>query len=258
MRKWKESRRRAFFTPLSIASIQMEIPASLPSDPADIPWPVLVRFVRQLSHDLRNHLNAVELQSAFLGELATDSEMKEEVKRLREMLSGFGSVLQKLSADMGHGRLNPIPYKASDLLEDLRRRTESTQLEPSLQVDWKINVGDLMVTIDPQLFPLAFEELLANAARFGKEGGKITVEASADRGGGLLLRLIEPKAEFAGDTRKWGREPLRNPSHGHYGLGLNRARIILESHGGKMEATHDPKAEILVTEIHLPASAESA
>src|ERR1700751_54243 len=99
----------------------METPQPSPSDPLDIPWPVLVRFVRQLSHDLRNHLNAVELQSAFIGEIATDPEMKEEGKRLREMLGTFGGALQKLSADTGHARLNPIPYKASELLEDLRR-----------------------------------------------------------------------------------------------------------------------------------------
>src|SRR5438270_4234990 len=132
----------------------MDVPQSSPSDPADVPWPVLVRFVRQLSHDLRNHLDAVELQSAFLGQIATDQEMKDEVKRLREMLSGFAGALQKLSADMAHGRVNPIPYKASDLMEDLRRRTEATQLDPPLQVDWKVNVGEAMVQVDPQLFPL--------------------------------------------------------------------------------------------------------
>src|SRR3954454_5808052 len=105
----------------------MDVPQTSPSDPADVPWPVLVRFVRQLSHDLRNHLNAVELQSAFLGEIATDQEMKDEVKRLREMLTGFAAALQKLSADMAHGRVNTIPYKASNLMEDLRHRTESAE-----------------------------------------------------------------------------------------------------------------------------------
>ena len=50
----------------------------------------MVGFVRQLSHDLRNHLNAVELQTAFLNELAETPELKEELQRLREMLSEMG------------------------------------------------------------------------------------------------------------------------------------------------------------------------
>ncbi|HET9856838.1 MAG TPA: hypothetical protein VFP99_03315, partial [Chthoniobacterales bacterium] len=52
-----------------------------------VPWVDMVNFVRQLSHDLRNNLNAVELQSAYLAELAEEGEMKTEVQRLREMVS---------------------------------------------------------------------------------------------------------------------------------------------------------------------------
>ena len=52
-----------------------------------VPWENIVRFVRQLSHDLRNDLNAAELQTAYIGELTgDDAELKEEIKRLREMI----------------------------------------------------------------------------------------------------------------------------------------------------------------------------
>src|SRR5205085_3517288 len=36
---------------------------------SSVPWDDVVRFVRQLSHDLRNDLNALELQSAYIAEL---------------------------------------------------------------------------------------------------------------------------------------------------------------------------------------------
>ena len=38
-----------------------------PTDSLTVPWSDTVRFVRQLSHDLRNDLNAIELQSAYIG-----------------------------------------------------------------------------------------------------------------------------------------------------------------------------------------------
>ena len=57
-----------------------------PAAQIDVDWNDVVRFMRQLSHDLRNHLNAAELQVAYLNELAESAEMKEEVKRLREMM----------------------------------------------------------------------------------------------------------------------------------------------------------------------------
>ena len=67
-----------------------------------VSWDNVVRFVRQFSHDLRNDLNAAELQAAFLGELTSDNaELKEEVKRLREMIAKLASSLQGLSAALG-------------------------------------------------------------------------------------------------------------------------------------------------------------
>ncbi len=227
-----------------------------PSDPPDIPWEVTVRFIRQLSHDLRNHLNAVELQAAFLGEIASDQEMKDEVKRLREMLGATGSALQKLSADTGQPRLNVISYKASDFMEDLQQKLSSKPGDEVPKLEWDINVGSLTMDLDPQLVSAAVQELIANARRFG--GDKpVVVKATADSGQ-LILSVSEPKADFAHDLSKWGREPLKNLSHGHYGLGLNRARIIVESHGGKLEASYDSQAKNLVTRIILPGSRAAA
>jgi signal transduction histidine kinase len=224
-----------------------------PSNPPDIPWEVLVRFIRQLSHDLRNHLNAVELQTAFLGEIASDQEMKDEVKRLREMLGTTGSALQKLSSDMGHARLNPISYKAADFMEDLQQKLSSTKDGDAPTIDWNIDVGELMLDLDPQLFSSALQELVTNARRF-ESGGQLTVNATTDSHGDLVISLSERKTDFAQDLSNWAREPLKNLSHGHYGLGLNRARIIVESHGGKLEASYDSTTKTLVTRIILPGS----
>ena len=74
-------------------------------DSLSVPWVDTVRFIRQLSHDLRNHLNAIELQSAYISELEGDANLKGEVNRLREMISGLTSTLQQVSG--GWVRSNP-------------------------------------------------------------------------------------------------------------------------------------------------------
>src|SRR5437870_530629 len=116
------------------------------NEPPSVRWHDMVKFVRQLSHDIRNNLNAVELQSAYLAELAEETEMKNEIQRLRET-----------------------------------------------------------------------------------------------------------KVRFELSTENWGREPLRNVSQGHYGLGLNRARSITEAHGGNFRAEYDQKTSTLVTTLTLPS-----
>jgi signal transduction histidine kinase len=71
------------------------------SDSLSVPWSDAIRFVRQLSHDLRNHLNAIELQSVYISELDADPELKREIKRLRENIARLTAILQKLSAALG-------------------------------------------------------------------------------------------------------------------------------------------------------------
>ena len=46
--------------------------------------------------------------------------------------------------------------------------------------------------------------------------------------------LREPKMNFELPNGKLGREPAPPGKQGHYGLGLHRARGILEAHGGKL------------------------
>ena len=69
-----------------------------PSDEIQIPLTKVVQFVRQFGHDLRNHLNAADLQSTYLGEIADDPEVKAEAKRLREMLSVVTASVQGLTS----------------------------------------------------------------------------------------------------------------------------------------------------------------
>src|SRR6185369_14019575 len=119
--------------------------------------------MRQLSHDLRNQLNAVELQSAFLAELATDAEMKDEITRLRKMVSQCGGALQKLS-----GRINPpagtaTQYGASDLIEDLRAKVQIDFSKEAGAIQWQNEVSPGSVDVDPQQLQEAILEVLRNA-----------------------------------------------------------------------------------------------
>ncbi len=87
--------------------------------------PEVVKFVRQLAHDLRNDLNAAELQSAYLIEIAEAGEVKDEIKRLRGMISQVGANLQSVTVALGQPRLTEMSYSASDFIEDLRQKVQT-------------------------------------------------------------------------------------------------------------------------------------
>jgi K+-sensing histidine kinase KdpD len=226
------------------------------SDSLSVPWIDTVRFVQQLSHDLRNHLNAIELQSAYISELDGSAELKGEIKRLREMISRFSTVLQKLTG-LGEVKPNLISYRASDFVEDLRKTIAREFPKESAEITWDIQGGDAMLNVDPQLLQQAFSEVFANAFQHDRGKGALIAAARID-GKRFVFTLREPKARFESSTENWGREPLRKVSHGHYGLGLNRVRTIVEAHGGEMHAQYAPKPSTLVTALILPLSREKA
>jgi K+-sensing histidine kinase KdpD len=219
-----------------------------------VPWNDAVRFVRQLSHDLRNDLNALELQSAYISELVHDEESQREVKRLREILSGFNSTLQQLSKKVGDVTPDLIAYPAADFLADLRAEIDRAFPEQRHQITWDVEV-DGILKIDPQLLSEMFAELFANAFCHGHDSGPLRARARIENGR-LLFTLIEPKAEFNSVTENWGREPLRNVSQRHYGLGLNRAHRIVEGHGGELRARYDPQAAALLSTVTLPVCSQ--
>ena len=222
-----------------------------------VPWSDAIRFIAQISHDLRNDLNAIELQSAYIEELGKSEEVRNEIKRLREMISRLASTLQRLSRAVGEVKPNLIPYPASDFMQDLRGKIDHDFPEESKEISWEIQLGDAMLNVDPQFFEEAFTEIFTNAFRHDRGKGPLVARAKIDDNK-FLFTVCEPKARFNLPTQNWGREPLRKMSQRHYGLGLNRVRGIVEAHGGELNAQYDPKVSALTTTIRLPLSGESS
>jgi K+-sensing histidine kinase KdpD len=227
--------------------------------PAEIQlsMPELVKFIRQLAHDLRNHLNAAELQSAYLMEIAENDELREEIRRLRAMVAQVGANLQGLTAALSQPRLTEMPYAAKDFLEDLQQKIATGYPAESEQVKWEEAVGDATLSIDPQLLLPALLELFVNAFRHDRGDGPLTATARVDKDR-FVFTLSEPKRTFDRSTENWGREPLRVLGQGRYGLGLYRTRATVEAHKGDFGARHDPATSSLTTTVSLPLAAPGA
>jgi K+-sensing histidine kinase KdpD len=142
------------------------------------------------------------------------------------------------------------------LIEDLRKKIDHDFSGERSAITWKSVLGDATLNVDPQLLLEAFTELFANAFRHNRDKGVLIATAKMENNK-FLFTLEEPKAQCDLPTDNWAREPLRKVSQGHYGLGLNRVRAIIETHGGEMYAQYDANASVLTTTLILPVSGGS-
>jgi len=225
-----------------------------PATPPSVPWENFVKFLRQVSHDLRNQLNAVELQGALIGEITTDPELKSEVARLRELVSKLGMTLQSLSTAVSEPRPTRLAYPARDFVSDLQKKIAQDYPEQSQHLTWEPIPGDAVLDIDPSLIEWAAIELFNNAFRHSPAPGQIRVSTEMN-GTWFSFLLHEPKAKEMEDPSHWS-IPLRSIGNGHYNLGLPRARAIVEAHGGDLTAEFDPHSSTLTSRITLPCSVE--
>ena len=147
-----------------------------------VPWDRVDRFVGQLTHDIRNGLNAIELQLTFLGEISTDPEAVEEIKRARATLGNVTRQLQTLRVATGSILVYLLEYPASEFFDDLRERLVKSHPGSENRVAWETNLGpDAMLAVDPELTLNALLELLGNALAFSDDRGFADPRGGFDR-----------------------------------------------------------------------------
>jgi K+-sensing histidine kinase KdpD len=220
----------------------------------NVRWENFVKFVRQLSHDLRNQLNAAELQSALIGELTNDAEIKSEIRRLRELVAQLGTTLQSLSASVAEPRPTPLPYAAKDFIADMQKKIAQEFPEKGQAVKWEVLPASGTLNIDPELTEWAAAELFRNAFRHDPADDEVQAQASI-KGDWFIFSIREAKKEEI-DPAQW-MQPLHRVSQSHYGLGLHRARKIIAAQGGELNSKFDPASRTLTSTITLPCSTES-
>lgn len=232
-------------------------PSPQPEDGEEllVPFERVSKFVRQLTHDLRNGLSAIDLEAAYVAELVTDPEASEEVRKLRQLVSKSARSLRELSQHFQPMSLHPLPWEVNLFLEELQKRIKTQFPE---EEEWEIEsrLGNEHLCIDLEQMVVAIVAVLHNAFRFRPEGTPLRLVGLRE-GEEIVLEIQQAKQALIGDLPpgQWGVEPLLTGRGSGYGLGLYRARGILKAHGGRMESFH--RDEQTVTRMIVPICEEA-
>jgi signal transduction histidine kinase len=217
----------------------------------DIPFTRLIKFVRQVTHDVRNGLNAIDLQAAYLGELAGEGELGEEAGKMRQMIAHVTADMQELSARFAELRPVIMECPVEDFLLGLKEAVDQEFGNQAKRVVWESKMGKEEVEMDYTMLSNALMELVRNAIYF-REGDQAVHFTASDEGGKATFEVRQKRSQPDTKTEKGGKAPLDSNRRGGYGLGLFYVRRIMDTLRGELDIGYDAKAGELRARVSLP------
>ncbi len=207
-------------------------------------------FLAHMAHELKAPLNVMGMYSeSLLGPDAKDERfridacnvIRDEIDRLNGLINNIFSIGR---IESGVVSLDRQRVRTRELLADV---FESTSHEGGSQgLDFALEVPDAMrpIFVDKALFSVAIRNLLTNAIKYNREGGRVTLAAEEDDAG-LRIRVSDtgvgiPEEDLGHVFEKFYRsedESVRKVS-GH-GLGLALVQEIVALHGGEIQLTSE-------------------
>ena len=221
-------------------------------------------FLANVSHELRTPLNAILGYSEMLTEELLETghrSLVNDVQRIKDsgshLLALIDDVLDLAKVEAGHIILCPDPVSVHRLVREVTATADPLVRKNGNTLSVVVDNHLERVVIDPQKVRQCVLNLLANAARFTKDGSVVlTVERCADdaffeigvcdTGIGMTdeqqRRIFEPFSQADGSIER---------RFGGTGLGLAITRELAHAMGGEIRVESSPGAGSTFT-IRLP------
>jgi two-component system, cell cycle sensor histidine kinase DivJ len=228
------------------------------------------RFLATMSHELRTPLNAIIGFSEMLtkeGSLMIDAKRRHDYAHLindsgHHLLSVVNGILDMSKIESGNFQITPEPFAPRQVIEEccglLGYKAADMGIE--LVVDLPDSLPEIIG--DKRSLHQIMLNLMSNAIKFTKRGGKVTVSARADAHNVTVIVEDTGVGIGAEDMPRIGDPFFQARSsydrrHDGTGLGLSIVKGLLGLHAGEM-AIDSKLGEGTRVAIRLPVDCEAA
>ena len=212
------------------------------------------RFLANMNHEIRTPINAVLGYAALLEDSDQQPQQRRHLAPIRKagsiLLHLIDSILDLSRLDSGRVRMEPVPTRVSEILQDVESlfTAEALQKGLSLKLDCT-PVQPRPLMLDDLRLRQVLINLVGNALKFTRKGG---VEVLANcraldprhmaleitvRDSGIGIPEQEQERIFEAFTQRQGQ---RHADFGGSGLGLSISRHLAELMGGTLAVSSKP------------------
>ena len=224
-------------------------------------------MMANVSHDLRTPLNAIigfsdVMARQLLGALGSERYVgyAHDIKASGELLLKIINNLLDLSkAESGQFKLQEEVAEVRALIENCRHLVEEQAGKAGIELDTNIAPNLPAVRMDQRAIQRVILNLVSNAIKFTKPGGRVTLSARTDPQDQLTVTVADTGAGIAPADLAQLFKPFARGASAHKanaegtGLGLSIVKSLVELHGGTVHMTSTVGFGTTVT-FRLPAT----
>ncbi|MDD3717292.1 MAG: ATP-binding protein [Actinomycetota bacterium] len=209
-------------------------------------------FVANVSHELRTPVATIRaLTESLLGGAMEEREraqrflagLDHETGRLSQLIEDL-LALSRLEAR--ESALQPEAFSLAELLRECLDSKAKLAEDYGVRLDLELEEGDVTITGDRRLLGTALNNLVDNAVKYNRKGGRVVVAAYPGRAGeGVVAEVKDdgigiPRDELPRVFERFYRvDKARSRETGGTGLGLSIVKHIVELHGGTVTVSSE-------------------
>ena len=200
------------------------------------------RYSADASHQLKSPVTVLRAGlDALLAREDFKPEVYHELSGLLHQTYRLTGVIDDLlllsRMDAGHLQIEAEPVNISQLIEEWLDDLAALPDSPDVKIE-KQFPAELYIAGEKRYTSLIVQNLLENARKYNRPGGRIRVTAQSERSK-VVVTIGNTGRPITGSAQphifeRFHRASVRSPVSGH-GLGLNLARQLARLHGGELK-----------------------
>jgi signal transduction histidine kinase len=209
-------------------------------------------LISGVGHQLRNPLNAMNLQLELLGhDVERSAPAAKRVRALRDEIERLDRAIDALLRFMRPEQLKPTSLHLNGLLGEVAAAAK----KPQIRVEYDFDATVRTITADRALLAEAFRNIVSNAVDAMPQGGRLIIGTRRLPDGFVEIRVSDEGEGIAPQDTGQIFKLYFTTKKGGSGLGLPLALRAVDLHQGTIEVDSQPGSGTTV-KVRLPIGSE--